>query len=129
MRIGLEKAYDVRGRLCTTSSVHTYRKGHLCNTAEEHLQQGEEEEAGVELTLSNAVGVQVGPQKQGGSNECHYASLQSMHMFLNHDILVAMSATTPACKTYQQICCFLMIVAACWYACHCGTICSIDTAC
>ena len=61
-----------------TSSVQTYRKGHLCNAAEEHLQQGEEEEARVELTLSNAVGVQVGPQEQSGSNECHYAGLQSI---------------------------------------------------
>jgi hypothetical protein len=53
-----------------------HRKGHLCNTAEKHLQQAEEEEAGVELTLCYAVGVEVGPQKQGGCNDCHYGCLE-----------------------------------------------------
>ena len=52
-----------------------HRKGHLCNSTEEHLQQAEEEEAGVELTLCYAVGVEVGPQEQGGCNDCHYGCL------------------------------------------------------
>ncbi len=53
-----------------------HRKGHLCNTTEKHLQQTEEEEPGVELTLCYAVGVEVGPQEQGGCNDCHYGCLE-----------------------------------------------------
>ncbi len=59
---------------------NAYRKGHLCNSAEEHLQQAEEEETGVELTLCYAVGVEVGPQEQGGRNDCHYGRLER-HIF------------------------------------------------
>lgn len=74
---------------CTTQQEHignrkllkiAYRKGHLCNSAEEHLQQAEEEETGVELTLCYAVGVEVGPQEQGGRNDCHYGRLER-HVF------------------------------------------------
>ena len=43
------------------SNKDAHRKCHLCNSAEEHLQQTEEEEPRVELTLSYAVGMEVGP--------------------------------------------------------------------
>ena len=51
------------------------RKSHLSNAAEEHLEQAEEEETGVELALGNAVGVQMGAQEKGGCNEGNNASL------------------------------------------------------
>ena len=51
------------------------RKSHLSNATEEHLEQAEEEETRIELTLSNAVGVQMGAQEEGGSYEGNNTSL------------------------------------------------------
>lgn len=53
----------------------TDRKRHLRNAAEEHLEQGEEEEAGVELAIGNAVRVDMCAQEECGCNEGNNASL------------------------------------------------------
>lgn len=60
----------------------TDRKCHLRNAAEEHLEQGEEEEAGVELTIGNAVRVDMCAQEECGCNESNNASLyKHRHVF------------------------------------------------
>ena len=63
------------GQAAMTTAGETDRKCHLRNAAEEHLKQGEEEEAGVELPIFNAVRVDVCAQEERGCNEGNNASL------------------------------------------------------
>lgn len=82
---------------CTTLTWHTYRKGHLCNATEEHLEQGEEEEAGIQLALAHAVGVQMGTQEEGGSNEGYNAGLDSLEDVDKEGALDECSFTPQGC--------------------------------
>lgn len=68
------------GKAAQAKAGEADRKSHLSNAAEEHLKQAEEEKPGVELALRNAVGVQMGAQKQGRRNESNNASLHKQFL-------------------------------------------------
>ena len=65
----------VQTRTLVIKAEEADRKSHLSNATEEHLEQAEEEETRIELTLSNAVGVQMGAKEEGGSYEGNNTSL------------------------------------------------------
>lgn len=66
----------------TATARGTDRKSHLCNAAEEHLEQGEEEEARVQLAIGNAVRMDMCAQEKCGCDEGNNASLHEHKHFV-----------------------------------------------
>ena len=58
----------------------THREGHFSDSIEEHLQRCKEEEARIQMGVVNAIWSNVGPQKQGRTDD---ASERCLHISAN----------------------------------------------
>ena len=70
-------------RFAEEESSSLSKSSHLSDAVEEELQEGEEEEAGVDVCVGERLAVDVGAQEQRGRYNSHHTHLQPESFHLN----------------------------------------------